>query len=114
MKKTLALLSLAVLALAAALPAFAEEAGPGTWTGFVTDSHCGKRGAVKEHTADCVEKCMKGGAKAQLLNDADAKVYDLDGFDKVKGLMGAKVTVKGTLDPKTGTITVASAEKAEK
>jgi len=111
MRKTLALLSLAVLALVAALPA-AEEAGTGSWTGFVTDSHCGKRGAVKEHTADCVEKCMKGGAKAQILNDADGKVYDIEGFDKVKDLMGAKVTVKGTLDPKTGAITVASAEKA--
>jgi hypothetical protein len=108
-KRTLALLSLAAVAVVLALPAFAAE---GSWTGFITDSHCAKRGAAKEHTADCVEKCVKGGDKAQILNDADGKAYNIDGWDKVKGLMGGKVTVKGSLDEKTSTIKVASATKA--
>ena len=99
----------AVLALAGAVGAPAAEQ---SWTGFVTDSHCGKRGAVKEHTADCVEKCVKGGAKAQLVAEADGRTYEIDGWEKVKGLMGGKVTVKGTLDEKTRTIKVTSAEKA--
>lgn len=112
MKKTLLALSLLALAVVPVAPAFADEGKAGSWTGFVTDTHCGKRGAVKEHTADCVEKCVKGGAKAQIMNEADGKIYDIDGWDKVKGLMGAKVTVKGSLDEKTATIKVASAEKA--
>jgi hypothetical protein len=111
-KKILPLLSLLALALVLAVPAFTDEGKAGSWTGFITDSHCGKKGAVKDHTADCVEKCVKGGDKAQILNDADGKAYNIDGWDKVKGLMGAKVTVKGSLDEKTGTIKVASAEKA--
>jgi hypothetical protein len=94
-KKTLTLLSLVAVAAVFALPAFSHEQA-GSWTGFVTDSHCAKKGAVKEHTADCVEKCVKGGGKVQILNEADGKAYDIDGWDKVKGLMGAKVTVKGT------------------
>jgi hypothetical protein len=112
LKKMLPLLSLVALAVVFAVPAFSDEGKAGSWTGFITDSHCGKRGAVKDHTADCVEKCVKGGDKAQILNDADGKAYTIDGWDKVKGLMGAKVTVKGSLDEKTATIKVASAEKA--
>jgi hypothetical protein len=99
----------ALVSAVLAVPVFADE-----WTGYITDTHCGKNGATKDHTVKCVEKCMKGGSKAQILNDADSKVYDLDGFDKVKGLMGGKVTVKGTLDPATNTIKVESATKAPK
>jgi hypothetical protein len=110
-KKMLALVSLVALAVVFAIPAFSHEVA-GSWTGYVTDSHCGKKGAVKEHTADCVEKCVKGGGKLQILTEADGKAYDLNGWDKVKGLMGAKVTVKGALDEHTGTIKVTSAEKA--
>jgi hypothetical protein len=104
MKKLMAMA--AVVALFAA-PVFAEE-----WTGWVSDTHCGKKGANKNHTAACVEKCMKGGSKAQLVTDADGKIYDLDGVDKVKALIGSKVTVKGTLDAASNTIKVESAAKA--
>ena len=84
-----------------------------SWTGYITDTHCGKNGASKDHTAKCVEKCMKGGSKAQIFNEADGKLLDLDSFAKVKTLMGAKITLTGTLDPKTNTITVEKAEKAK-
>jgi len=116
------LMSLAAVALFAALPAVASQAVPATkattpaaagqWTGYITDTHCADKGATKSHTADCVEKCMKGGAKAQIMNEADKTLYTLDGFDKVKALMGDKVTVKGKLDAATKTITVESASKA--
>ena len=89
-----------------AVPAMAAE-----WTGYITDTHCGKNGATKDHTVACVEKCMKGGSKAQIFNEADQKIYDLDSFDKVKGLMGSRVTVTGSLDGNT--IKVESAAKAK-
>ena len=69
MKRVVAVL---VLAAALAAPAFAEE-----WTGWITDTHCGKNGATKDHTAACVEKCMKGGSKAQLFSEADNVVPDV-------------------------------------
>jgi hypothetical protein len=106
--------SLAVAAALAALTATgaAAEVVKGEWTGYITDTHCGKHGAGASHTAGCVEKCMKGGSKAQVLNEADGKIYDLDSFDKVKTLVGKKVTVKGSLDTEKKTIAVESASAA--
>ena len=90
------------------------EAVKGAWTGYITDTHCGKDGGNSRHTADCVRKCMKGGSKAQIVNDADGKIYDLDSFDKVKELVGTKVTIEGSLDSQTNTITVDKAAKTAK
>lgn len=104
--------ALSCLVLAASVFAQAQKAGE--WTGYVTDTHCGKNGATKDHTTACVEKCMKGGSKPQLWNEADQKLYDLEGFDKVRTLVGSKVVVKGTLDPGANRITVESATKATK
>jgi|SRR5215475_12073837 len=109
MKKLLALA--AAFAFSAGLAAAADKAKT-EWTGYVTDTHCASKGASKDHTAACVEKCMKAGSKAQIWDDADKKAYDLDDFSKVKSLMGSKVTVKGTLDPASNTIKVESAAKA--
>ena len=109
MKKLIGTAALAALCLAP----LTALAGPGEWTGFITDTHCGKNGATKDHMAECVEKCIKGGSKAQIWSEADQKGYNLDSFAKVKPLMGSKVTVKGTLDAATNTIKVESAAKAD-
>ena len=106
------LLSLAAILAFAAVAGAADKA-KSEWTGYITDTHCASKGANKEHTAGCIEKCMKAGSKAQIWDEADKKAYDLDDFGKVKALVGSRVTVKGTLDPATGTIKVASAEKAK-
>jgi hypothetical protein len=114
MKNVKALLVLAAIAAFCAVPAaVASDAAQGEWTGYITDAHCGQNGANKDHTADCVEKCVKSGAHAQIWIEADKKGLNLDGFDKVKSLVGKKVTVKGTLDAKTGTIKVDSAAQAK-
>ena len=105
------LLSL-VAAVALSAPfAFAAEV-KGEWTGYITDTHCGANGATKDHTAACVEKCMKGGSKAELYVESAKKSYTLNDFSKVKALVGQKVTIKGTQDPASGVITVESAAKA--
>jgi type 1 fimbria pilin len=116
MKQTKTLFALAALLFLTGVPALraADASGKGEWTGYITDGHCGMKGANKEHPAACVEKCMKAGTKPQIWIEADNKGIDLDDFSKVKALMGDKVTVKGTLDPKTHTITVDSAAKAAK
>jgi hypothetical protein len=104
------LLGAAALTLLMAAGASAD-AVKGEWTGYITDTHCGVRGANKDHTAACVEKCMKTG-KAQLWIESEKKGHDLTSFDKVKPLVGSLVTVKGTMDSATGAITVDSAAKA--
>jgi hypothetical protein len=106
MKKVLALAFVAALAASGL-----QAAEKGEWTGYITDTHCGKEGASKDHSAGCVEKCMKGGSKAQILNESDGKTYDLASFDpSVKALVGKKVTLVGTIDK--GTITVETAKEA--
>lgn len=108
MTKKLLILALSMMVTGGAI---AAEAVKGEWTGWVTDTHCGARGANKDHTAACVEKCMKTG-KAQLWIESEKKGHDLTGFDKVKPLVGNLITVKGTMDKDTGAITVESAAKA--
>jgi hypothetical protein len=103
-------LSLLTVIALVAMPVMAADT-KGEWTGWITDTHCGPNGANAEHTAACVEKCMKGGSKAQLYVESEKKSYAISDFSKVKGLVGQKVTVKGTIDA-DGTITVESASKA--
>jgi hypothetical protein len=116
MKQMKTLLAMAAALCLVAAPALraADAPAKGEWTGYITDGHCAAKGANKEHPAACVEKCMKAGTKAQIWIEAENKGIDLDDFAKVKALMGDKVTVKGTLDPKTHTIAVESAAKAAK
>ena len=80
----------------------------GSWTGWITDTQCGAKGANSKH-ADCAKKCVEGqGAKYALFNPADKKVYTLDPQDKAVGHAGQYVTVKGTVQGDT--IKVASIE----
>lgn len=100
-----------VLFAAAAVPALAAQT-KGEWTGYLTDTHCGKKMASKEHSEECIEKCVKSGSKVHIVNQADEKMYELDDADKVKGLGGKRITVKGTLDTEKNTIKVDSAAAA--
>jgi len=75
-------------------------AADGTWTGYISDSNCGAKGA-NENAGQCTTKCVKGGAKYVFVNDADKKVYVVDAQDKVAAHAGHHVTVKGTVDGDT-------------
>ena len=99
-----------VLGFGLATLASAED---GTWTGWVTDDHCAAAGAKAAH-ADCAAKCVKEkGAKWALYNPTDKSVFILSGDDAMMLKMAAKeVTVKGTMDKDTKTITVTSMEMA--
>ncbi len=91
-------LSLAfVLALVLAAPSFAAD----TWTGWITDSHCGAKGASAKHSKACAEKCAhEKDGKVVFYNNADQKLYDIDKSDLALNHVGHEVTVTGTL---TGT-----------
>ena len=83
------------LMLAASFTATAKD---GAWTGWITDSHCGARGASEKH-ADCAKKCVKDqNAKYTLYNPTDKKVYQLDAQDKAAAMVGKHVKVSGSLD----------------
>jgi len=85
------------LVLAAAFTASADKKD-GSWTGWITDSHCGANGAKEGHAA-CATKCVKDqNAKYALYNPTDKKVYSLDAQDKAAALAGKHVKVSGSAD----------------
>jgi hypothetical protein len=82
------------LLLSAAMLAFAADS---TMTGYISDSHCGAKGAKAGHE-QCAAKCVQEhGAKYVFVDDADHKVYAIDNQDKAADLAGHHVTVKGTV-----------------
>ena len=93
-------LRLAVGAAAVLFSGAAMAAAEGSWTGYITDSKCGVKGA-HEGAGECATKCVKEGAKFVFVNDADKKVYVVDAQDKVAAHAGHHVTVKGTVDGET-------------
>ena len=71
-------------------------AADGSWTGWISDSQCGVKGANAQ-AGECTTKCVKEhGAKYVFVNDADKKVYAIDDQDKVAAHAGHHVTVKGS------------------
>jgi hypothetical protein len=80
------------------LSLFAVSAMAGEFTGWISDSKCGAKGASAEHK-ECAAKCVKGGAVAVFV--MDSKVLKIDDASKVDGLIGQKVTVTGSVDGDT-------------
>ncbi len=78
-----------------------------TFSGTVSDSHCGAKHAKASADAEgCVEKCVSGGASYVLVSKG--KVYQLSDQDKVKGMGGKAVKVMGSLSGDTITVTSVS------
>jgi hypothetical protein len=75
-------------------------AANGTWTGYISDSNCGAKGA-NDRARECTIKCVQDGAKYVFVNDADKKVYIVDAQDKVAEHAGHHVIVKGTVEGHT-------------
>ncbi len=80
------------------LSLFAVSAAADEFTGWISDSKCGAKGANAEHK-DCAAKCVKGGAAPVLV--IDNKVLKIDDASKVEGHIGQKVTVTGSVDGDT-------------
>jgi hypothetical protein len=78
-----------------------------TWTGVITDSKniCG----TTNTPTDCVKKAVQErGAKYALADDKTKKVYVLMPQEDAAPHAGHSVTVTGTMNQSTKTITVAS------
>ena len=113
MKKAISRALLAALIVSFASFAYAGDAVEGSWTGFVTDTGCGAKGAKADHAA-CAAKCVKGGAKYALYTEADKQVWVLSNQEEAGKMAGKEVTVKGKADKEKMTIEVASMEAAQK
>lgn len=66
-----------------------------SWTGWITDEHCGAKGNNAGHKG-CALKCAKEhGAALVFYNNADQKLYKLDKQDIAKEHLGGEVVVTG-------------------
>lgn len=114
MKKSISRVLVAALVVSLASFAYAGEPVEGSWTGWVTDTGCGAKGAKAEH-ADCAHKCVKEkGAKYALYTADDKQVWVLSNQEEAGKMAGQEVTVKGKADKEKMTIEVASIEPAAK
>ena len=91
-----------VIALVLVLSVFTLTAFAGEYTGYISDSKCGAKGAKDAH-ADCAKSCVKGGASPVFVSEG--KVYKIDDASKVADHVGHKVTITGEM--KGDTIEVA-------
>ena len=92
------------------LMAFAPMTFADEWVGWITDEHCGAKGASGEH-ASCALRCNKGGAALVFYNLGDKEIYKLDNQEAALKLAGKKVKVTGANEK--GTIKVEKIEEAE-
>lgn len=77
-----------------------------SWTGVISDEHCGaKHLALTPEDKACINTCVKGGSPAVFVA-ADNKIYKIDNQGAVKNHLGQKVTITG--DMKGDTIHVDS------
>lgn len=105
------LATLAASAVLAAAPALAAD----SWKGQISDAMCnakhadGDHGTKKMTDQQCVEACVKGGAKYVFVGEGD-KVYTIanQNFAGLKTHAGHSVTVSGTM--KDDTVTIAKIE----
>ncbi|MBZ5645996.1 MAG: hypothetical protein LAN37_02095 [Acidobacteriia bacterium] len=105
MKKLLVVLAL-VLAVSMLSFAYSGKATSGSWTGWISDSKCGAK-----LIAGCTQKCIDAGEKAVFVSDKDKTVYPIANQDSVKGHAGHHVTVKGSMDNNTLTVSGVTMEK---
>jgi hypothetical protein len=91
----------------------AAFAGAASWTGWITDSHCGKGKARAGVTAAQVEMCVKAGATWQIWSEKDQKGLNVDDPVKLRPFTGKHVKVTGELDAKTGAIRISAVEEVK-
>ena len=85
-----------VVAIVLVLTVFTLTAMAGEWTGYISDSKCGAKGANAGGEA-CTKKCLAAGAKMVIVTDGDQKVLAVDNPDALKGHEGHHVAVTGTM-----------------
>ncbi len=101
-----------IVLLAVASIGLAADAG--TWTGWVTETHCGEKGANAGH-ASCAVRCVKEkGAKWALWDPATKQLYELSNAADAEKMAAQEVTIQGTMSEDKKSISVASMAPARK
>jgi hypothetical protein len=99
----------AAISIAANVTTNADSAK--TWTGWISDSHCGAKGMSADHKA-CAMTCIKNGSQWVFVNGADKKVIAIKNQDAIHpdDALGHTVKVTGHID--NGVLTIDKIETA--
>ena len=101
----------ATLSLAVPTRASGKQAKAMTYTGWISDSNCGVKGATASHKA-CAEKCVKMGAKYVFVESKTKAVDKISNQTAITDAdLGHEVDVTG-YKTKTGMLHVASVKEA--
>ena len=100
------------VAIIACLVLIAPSLHADEWVGWITDEHCGAKGANEGHKS-CALKCAKDGAALVFYNPADKQIYQLSDQAAAKEHAGQKVKVVGTVESSTITVESIAEEKPE-
>jgi hypothetical protein len=111
MKKVLSIIGLAVLAITT-LSVSAKASPDKTWTGWISDSACGVKGAAASHK-DCGVKCVKDKGASWVFVNAKKQVLKIENQDAINADndLGQQVKVTGHLNA-DGTLHVTSVAAA--
>lgn len=85
------------------LSLFSAGAFAASWTGIISDEHCGaKHVALTAEDRECIDKCAKGDkAMAAAVFVVGDKVYKIDNQATVQKHLGHHVTITGTMKDDT-------------
>lgn len=114
MKRAISTLGLLAVLLTAIGLATAADSKSASWTGWISDSHCGAKGMSAGHAA-CAKTCVtKNGATWVFVNGSDSKVIAIKNQDAVNADkdLGQQVKVTGHLND-DGTLQVDSIAAAK-
>ncbi len=102
--------NLAALTLLAVSASILSAQSAQTINGFISEDQCAaSHAAPSASAAKCIKGCIARGAAPVLVSEG--KVYKLKGEDAaVKGLAGQNVTIKGTVEGDTITVTSVAAK----
>lgn len=103
---------LAVVVAAISLSSYADDKA--SWTGWISDSHCGAKGMSADHKS-CASTCVKTkGASWVFVDSKDSKIYPIKNQDLVNADkdLGHPVTVTGRVNS-DGSLSVDSLAQAK-
>ena len=96
MKKWCAMAAVTVVCVAGLCAAAAGKSPSMTWTGWISDSGCGAKGASADHKKCAVTCVREKGAKWVLVDSGSKKVYAIHNQDAVTDdNVGKEVKVTG-------------------
>ena len=92
--------------------AFLSAQSASTINGYISEANCGaSHSSPSAEATKCVKGCIKRGAAPVLVSNG--KVYKLKGEEEaVKNLAGENVTVTGTVDGDTITVSSVAGQKS--